>query len=247
MIAVILLSRGGYGRTPREDLDKIVEEVPILLGGDQPTFVFGAFVDRGEPSLPVALQECAERGARQIAILPLFVPSDRNQQRWLEKGMIRWHSGWEGEEVVLQMLPSLAESNVVAEAVTAALRLNLDRAADLLESPPKNWKKNPEGWSYPPPHRYHLLLCQGPRCTANGANERWQQLSQKLREKKLFERENGALSVMTGCLFPCNHAPVMVVHPDNAWYSVATLEAVDAIVDQHIENGEVAQEHIIQP
>ena len=52
---------------------------------------------------------------------------------------------------------------------------------------------------------------------------------------------------MTGCLFPCNHEPVMVVHPDNAWYSVATLEAVDAIVDQHIENGEVAQEHIIQP
>lgn len=247
MIALILLSRGGYGNTPRDDLDKVVEKVSTLLGGEKSPLVVGAFVDRGAPSLPDALQTCAEQGATQIAVFPLVVPSDRNLQRWLAKVMIRWHSGWIGPNVVLQMLPSLTESDVVGDAVTAVLGQHLNEAENLLATPPRHWEKNPAGWSYPPPYRYHVLLCQGPRCTAGGASERWQYLRQRLREKKLLERENGALLVTTDCLFPCNHGPVMVVHPDNAWYGVSTKAVVDAIVEMHLENGKLAQEHIIQP
>ncbi|MEM7797808.1 MAG: CbiX/SirB N-terminal domain-containing protein [Chloroflexota bacterium] len=247
MLALILLSRGGYGHTPRDDLDKVVAEVSTLLAGEDGPLILDAFVDRGTPSLPDALQACAERGATQIAVLPLFVPSDKNLQRWLAKVMVRWHSTWPGSALVLQMLPSLMESAAIGDAVVAALRQSLYQTENLLESPPRHWEKNPSGWSSPPPHRYHLLLCQGPRCTAGGASARWQYLRQRLREKKLFERENGALLVATDCLFPCNHGPVMVVHPDSAWYGVPTAQAVDTIVSQHLEGGEIAQEYVIHP
>ncbi len=250
MTAVILLSRGGYGHTPREDLDQLINSVSASLNDaktDAPSFVIGAFVNRGAPSLPDALHSCAEQGATKIVVLPLFVPSDKNLQRWLAKVMVRWHSTWDGAPLVLQIWPALAEHKALGEAITSVIKEYSTDTSDLIKTAPPRWEHNPAGWSYPPPHSYHLLLCQGPRCTANGATDRWQELRNRLRKKNLLERKNGALPVTTDCLFPCNHGPVMIVHPDNAWYSVPSTAAVDTIVTQHIENKSVAQEHLIQP
>lgn len=70
-------------------------------------------------------------------------------------------------------------------------------------------------WSEPPPHDRHVLLCRGPRCNARGADVVAQALTEQLRRAKRLD--DGVLLTQTSCLFPCNRAPVVVVHPDGEW------------------------------
>ena len=69
--AVILLSRGGYSRAPQEQINKVVAS---LHAARLDALVLGAMVEKGEPSLPSALQKCAEAGVRHITVLPIFSP-----------------------------------------------------------------------------------------------------------------------------------------------------------------------------
>ncbi|PIE79996.1 MAG: hypothetical protein CSA11_10075 [Chloroflexi bacterium] len=246
MLAIVLLGRGGYGRIPHDQLTSLETAVSKKLTIDDATMTMVAFVEQGAPSLPDALQACADKGATRITVLPVFVPGNENLHRWLAKVMMRWHSSWDGQSLVLQLLPSLGDSKALEEAVTAVLPQLLAETDNLLEDPPAKWEHDPKGWSRIPPHRYHLLMCRGPRCTAKGASDMWQYLRQRLREEGLVERANGAMMVSTSCLYPCHHAPVLVVHPDDVWYSVPTTAAVDKIVKQHLQNGRFVKEYIIQ-
>jgi len=54
--AVILLSRGGYSHAPQKQLNKVVAS---LQAARSDIFVSGAMVEKGEPSLPGALQQCS--------------------------------------------------------------------------------------------------------------------------------------------------------------------------------------------
>jgi (2Fe-2S) ferredoxin len=47
------------------------------------------------------------------------------------------------------------------------------------------------------------------------------------------------------CLFPCNLGPVMVVHPDGAWYGGLTRERLDQIVSEHLLLDRSVQEAIV--
>lgn len=47
--------------------------------------------------------------------------------------------------------------------------------------------------------------------------------------------------IRTGCLFPCNLGPVMVVHPAGTWYCSLTPSMVDRIVDEHFLHGRVVE------
>lgn len=86
--AIILLSRGSYGRAPQEQLNAMVAAVRQVSAQ---AVVLGAMVDQGDVSLPTALQQAASAGARQILVQPVFIPADRNLQRWLAKVIVRWH------------------------------------------------------------------------------------------------------------------------------------------------------------
>ena len=73
--AIILLSRGGYSHAPQKQLDKLVAS---LQAARSEIFVLGAIVEKGQSSLPNALQQCAEAGVRHITVLPVFLPGDDN-------------------------------------------------------------------------------------------------------------------------------------------------------------------------
>ena len=45
-------------------------------------------------------------------------------------------------------------------------------------------------------------------------------------------RVNGA-----GCLDRCSEGPVVVVYPDETWYTYVDQEDVDEIIDEHMVNG----------
>lgn len=42
-----------------------------------------------------------------------------------------------------------------------------------------------------------------------------------------------------GCLGRCDDGPVLVIYPDNVWYTFVDEEDVDEIISEHLVNGRV--------
>ncbi|MET4427841.1 (2Fe-2S) ferredoxin domain-containing protein [Mycolicibacterium sp. 624] len=87
-------------------------------------------------------------------------------------------------------------------------------------------------WEQVPGHGRHVLVCRGPRCTARGSASVAEAIDDRLRERGLGDDD--VLVTQTGCLFPCNHAPVVVVHPDDQWWGPVSAEDARALVDSWV-------------
>lgn len=88
-------------------------------------------------------------------------------------------------------------------------------------------------WDRPPPAERQVLVCRGPRCTAKGAEEGLRGLLLGL----VAADVSGVQVVQTGCLEPCNHAPVVCVQPDGEWYGEVDGSAARRIVEDHLAGG----------
>ena len=84
-------------------------------------------------------------------------------------------------------------------------------------------------WQEFPPFRHHLLACRGPRCNAAGAAD----LHARLKDKLAHALDTEILVTVTGCMFPCNHAPLIVVWPDGRCIQL-TANNLDRIVEDLI-------------
>ena len=42
-----------------------------------------------------------------------------------------------------------------------------------------------------------------------------------------------------GCLGRCDDGPVIVVYPDNVWYTYVDKEDIDEIIDSHLVNDRI--------
>jgi NADH:ubiquinone oxidoreductase subunit E len=83
-------------------------------------------------------------------------------------------------------------------------------------------------WQEVPPVRYHMLVCRGPRCNARGGDRTHAALSAELHRRGVTDED--VLMTQTGCMYPCNHAPLVVVHPDGRWMSLPA-ERVPEVLD----------------
>ena len=238
--AVILLSRGGYSHAPQKQLNKVVAS---LQAARSDIFVLGAMVEKGEPSLPGALQQCAEAGVRHITVLPIFFPGDDNLQRWLAKVMKRWHSQWHANGVTICLAEPISEHEAMGTAVVQALQTPSVYIRNVGETPPENWATDPAGWSKLPGHSHHVIFCRGPRCTAAGADQLSTHLRERLKAYKLTD-DDRVLVAQSGCLYPCNHGPLMAVYPAGVWYGDLTEVAIDRIVQEHFVEGQVVEEYV---
>ncbi|MCU0492674.1 MAG: hypothetical protein MUD01_13865 [Chloroflexaceae bacterium] len=231
------MTRSGYSNAPQSQLDRMVAMVqarhPALL-------VLGAWVDQAAPSLPEALSACAAAGAQRVLVLPIFLPTDANLHTWLAKVIRRWQEGHTSVAVTLG--ESLVETPALAEALNQAVA-QASTAPDLRESPPTNWEHDPAGWSHIPAHQQHVLLCRGPRCNALGAGALAAHLAGCLTAHGLRGGDERVLVAQTGCLYPCNLGPVLVVYPAGVWYGGLDEAAISQIVTQHFIDGEVVEAH----
>jgi len=231
--AIVILSRGVYNRTAPQ-----LERLAAAVRQQRPDcFVTGAVVDQSEPSLPAALTACRTAGARRILVVPIFIPGDPNLLQWLTKVIRRWQEA--APDVAVTMAEPLSEATALSEAV-CHLIANSDPTPDVRQSSPPNWENDPDGWSKIPDHRYHLLFCRGPRCTALGADELWPYLQEQLAAHGLRREPERVLCANTGCLYPCNLGPVMIIYPDGVWYGRLTKTAIDQIVQSHFLNKEAS-------
>ena len=71
-------------------------------------------------------------------------------------------------------------------------------------------------------------------CAAGGA--------EKLRDyMKVRAKEMGLTHVRinnAGCLDRCEEGPCVVIYPEGVWYRIDTREAVDAVLETHLRDGE---------
>ena len=84
---------------------------------------------------------------------------------------------------------------------------------------PRDSLTNPN-WEQPPPVSRQVLVCRGPRCNAKG--------SRALAEAGALDES--VLLTATGCCYPCNRAPIVVVQPDMEWLGPVTPDDVPALV-----------------
>ena len=64
----------------------------------------------------------------------------------------------------------------------------------------------------------------------------------KQRSKDLGIAGKGGVRVNTaGCLDRCGEGPVIVIYPEEVWYTYVDREDVDEIIDEHLVHGRVVE------
>ena len=95
-------------------------------------------------------------------------------------------------------------------------------------------------------YRYHVFFCTNLRpdgaacCQRFNARALRDHAKQRCKELGL----NGAGKVRinsAGCLDRCAEGPVLVVYPDDVWYSYIDQEDIDEIIDEHLQNGRIVE------
>ena len=96
----------------------------------------------------------------------------------------------------------------------------------------------------------HVFFCCNQReapekcCASAGAADL--QKYAKERVKALGLAGPGKVRVnKAGCLDRCEEGPVIVVYPDDVWYTYVDRADIDEIVDRHVVNGEIVERLVI--
>lgn len=247
-LAIILLSRGGAYTAGLTELGNLATrlETAMTAAGRPVQQVSTAYVDRAQPTLNEALDLCS--AARTILILPVMVPDEASLRRWLHKLIMRWRAERDSSQPSprlvfgqpLLQLPGLTE--LLARSVEEALRQ--PDVPEVLGDDP--WEHDPKGWSLVPEHRHHVLWCVGPRCAAKGALQLWPTLTRTIRETPGLKSQLQPLQ--TGCQYPCNHGPLMIVYPDGVWYGPMDADNMVTTLKGHVLHDRVnAERHVHGP
>ncbi len=95
-------------------------------------------------------------------------------------------------------------------------------------------------------YRYHVFFCCNQRaageacCNNHGAAEVRGYC--KDRVKALGLAGPGKVRVnQAGCLDRCEEGPVIVVYPDEVWYTYVDKNDVDEIIDEHLKHGRIVE------
>ncbi|SCZ61378.1 (2Fe-2S) ferredoxin domain-containing protein [Thiohalomonas denitrificans] len=91
-------------------------------------------------------------------------------------------------------------------------------------------------------YKHHVFFCtnrreEGGCCAEFGAQKLRDYAKQRV--KALGLSGKGGIRINTaGCLDRCSQGPVIVVYPEEVWYTYVDREDIDAIIDQHLVGGQ---------
>jgi (2Fe-2S) ferredoxin len=95
-------------------------------------------------------------------------------------------------------------------------------------------------------YSHHVFFCcnqrqNGERCCNDHAAAEVRDYA-KAKIKELGLNGPGKVRInMAGCLDRCDDGPVMVVYPEEVWYTYVDREDIDEIIDEHLVNGRPAE------
>ena len=240
---MVLVGRGSlYSRQPGEELVILAERLRSL---DTGWVVAEALLEQGGPSVPDALEYCSRAGMEKVVVLPAFIPVEIATRNWLRFVARRWHEQ-SARSTKIVFSESLAGQPQVADTVIELVHEAAQVTAPL--APLAHKPGTPEqDWSVIPPHGHHVLFCHGPRCAASGAAELGAYFRSRLKDAGMDGGPGHVLAARSGCLYPCNLGPVMVVYPEGIWYCGLDESILSQIVDQHFQKGEPVSAHALRP
>jgi (2Fe-2S) ferredoxin len=180
------------------------------------------FLQMGDPSLSRELTRLADLGASTITLVGVTLGTLAPGHSWLRRIAGHWWRERAGHRPVIDVATRLVTT---LEDVAAAL---VDRTPIGGDEP----GLTSAAWEDVTGHRRQVLVCRGPRCTARGSDETARALILELMTAGLGDHD--VLVTHTGCLFPCNQAPVVCVQPDDVWYGGIDADAARQIVTEHL-------------
>ncbi|MCC6916931.1 (2Fe-2S) ferredoxin domain-containing protein [Nitrosomonas sp.] len=95
-------------------------------------------------------------------------------------------------------------------------------------------------------YQHHVFFCtnqraNGERC-CNDHHAREIRDYAKARIKALGLAGKGKVRINSaGCLDRCSEGPVIVVYPEEVWYTYVDQEDIDEIIESHLKNGQIVE------
>ncbi|QID16531.1 (2Fe-2S) ferredoxin domain-containing protein [Nitrogeniibacter mangrovi] len=94
--------------------------------------------------------------------------------------------------------------------------------------------------------KHHVFFCCNQRepgdtcCNDRGASD--MQKYAKERIARLGLKGKGKIRInKAGCLDRCDDGPVLVVYPDDVWYTFVDQSDIDEIIDEHLVGGRIVE------
>lgn len=94
--------------------------------------------------------------------------------------------------------------------------------------------------------KHHVFFCTNQRqagencCNNYRAEEMRAYAKDKIKELKLSGK--GRIRINNaGCLDRCDDGPVLVVYPDEIWYTYVDKADIDEIITEHLQHGRVVE------
>lgn len=188
-----------------------------------------AFLQVGDPPVSRELTRLADLGAERIALVGVSLGTLAPGASWLRRIAGYWLRERAGRPPALEVATGLANSpGQVGERLGQLAAVTGTEAG--LES---------AAWEDVPGHRHQVLVCRGPRCTAMGSDKTAEAVILEL--MRLGQTDDDVLVTHSGCQFPCNHAPVVSVQPDDVWYGDVDPDAARQIVAEHLVAGRAVE------
>ncbi|MXG92199.1 (2Fe-2S) ferredoxin domain-containing protein [Nocardioides flavescens] len=183
-----------------------------------------AHLQLGGPSLHRTLDAYAATGVARVRLVGVSLGTFAPGHSWLRRiagHWVRTRTVGEGPAVpVIEVADALVGERPDLDDVTFR---EVSGAEPGLTSP---------AWADVPAYRHQVLVCRGPRCTAQASDASAEALVLELMAQGLGDDD--VLVTHTGCLFPCNHAPVVAVQPDDVWYAAVDPTTARRIVTDHL-------------
>ncbi|MBD9417130.1 (2Fe-2S) ferredoxin domain-containing protein [Pseudomonas sp. PDM16] len=200
--------------------------------------VLGDLLDTnaGHDELWARVRECLSSTELPLLVVDLDPLGSSQQLDWL-RGELQARAGERADQLFV------CAGNAEDVATLAALLQQPEKHLGCVDVP-----QLPEShaWSCIPPHRYRVLLCNGPRCTRRGALPLWKLLREELKAAGRLETEDGVHITRTQCQFPCDQGPTLSVYPSGEWYRIRDAAEVKRLVQEHFVEERAVPELIMR-